>query len=135
MNRSQTTHYELVCTETGERFKPDEVRYLSPRAVGLQERGRALRGVLEVDYDYEVLQQRFNRVSLAETRTRGLRRYFPLLPLSSESYLSPLLIGDTPLYEGGRLGAYLGMSSLHLKDESRNPAGSLKDRASALVRK
>ncbi len=125
--------YKLKCADCGRRYEPDEVRYVCPDCSEKQESGRALRGVLEVDYDYKRLTESFNRDYLASCAQVGTRRYFPLLPLLDEKYLSPLLIGDTPLYGGNRLGAHLGMNSLFMKDESRNPAGSYKDRASVLV--
>ncbi len=79
-------------------------------------------------------------------------RYRPLLPLGSDvrgtsttSLGMPNedreLIGDspldsvgwTPLYHAKRLGAALGLDRLLIKDDGRNPTGSFKDRASALV--
>ena len=41
--------------------------------------------------------------------------------------------GWTPVYNLARLGEPLGIKQLWLKDESRNPTASFKDRASALV--
>ena len=125
--------YELVCVDTGRRYRPEEVSYLSPEGAKLQVAGRALRGVLEVAYDYSAIKRVFNREYLASCRLRGTHRYFPLLPIRYESSLSRLLVGDTPLCRGGRLGRHLGMTALYLKDEARNPAGSYKDRASILV--
>lgn len=40
--------------------------------------------------------------------------------------------GDTPYLEGKRIRQELGISGLWMKDESRNPTGSFKDRAIAL---
>ncbi len=125
--------FQLKCVDCDGRYDPEEILYVCPVCSGVQKPGRALRGVLEVDYDYDLLSRQFNREYLAGCTLRGTRRYFPLLPLSDEKYLSPLLIGGTPLSGGERLGAHLGMTSLYLKDESRNPAGSYKDRASVLV--
>lgn len=131
--RKMSQHYLLQSVEDGTRYGPDEVEYLCPKWADRQQPGRALRGVLEVIYDYEHLKSVFTREYLKHCNARGTRRYMPLLPLSDEKYLSPLLIGDTPLYEGGGLGRHLGMPSLYLKDDTRNPAGSYKDRASVLV--
>jgi threonine synthase len=88
---------------------------------------------LEVSYDFEYLGATFNTAHLDASVERGTRRYLALLPIESGGSLSTLLVGDTPLYPGGRLGKHLGMCGLHLKDESGNPAGSFKDRASILV--
>ena len=128
-----SSHYHLQSVSSGRCYGADEIEYLCPVAARKQRPGRALKGILEVVYDYDFLRTRFNRQYLEQTTKRGIQRYFPLLPLSDESYLSPLLIGDTPLYSGGRLGEHLGLRNLFLKDDTRNPAGSYKDRASALV--
>src|SRR3989475_3863576 len=47
--------------------------------------------------------------------------------------MPPLAIGGTPLYQVERLRKYLGMSDLWLKDDTRNPSASLKDRASIIA--
>src|SRR5260370_11293995 len=44
-----------------------------------------------------------------------------------------LAVGGTPLYPVKRLRAYLGMQDLWLKDDTRNPSASLKDRASVIA--
>jgi threonine synthase len=57
-------------------------------------------------------------------------RYLPLLPVTAENVVS-LGEGNTPLLAAPRLGARLGIPNLFLKDESRNPTGSFKDRLAA----
>ena len=61
---------------------------------------------------------------------RGMERFLPLLALPAEAKLPPVLVGDTPVCEAPRLATHLGLTRLRLKDEGRNPSGSLKDRAS-----
>src|SRR5260370_25574279 len=61
-------------------------------------------------------------------------RYRALVPASySQRNAPPLAIGGTPLYAVARLRAYLGMQDLWLKDDTRNPSASLKDRASVIA--
>jgi threonine synthase len=50
------------------------------------------------------------------------RKWFPSIP-----------VGNTPLWEPERLRERSGFAGLFLKDDSANPTGSLKDRASFLV--
>jgi threonine synthase len=50
------------------------------------------------------------------------RRWFPAIP-----------VGNTPLWEPARLRREMGFANLFLKDDTTNPTGSLKDRASYLV--
>lgn len=42
-------------------------------------------------------------------------------------------MGWTPLFKTESLGKQLGLKNLYLKDDSKNPTGSLKDRASAVA--
>jgi threonine synthase len=62
----------------------------------------------------------------------GMWRYRALLPVQGET-LYPLAIGNTPLVAPPRLRTHLDLPSLWLKDETRTPTGSNKDRATALV--
>jgi len=64
---------------------------------------------------------------------QGLWRYHRLLPLAPEAFRYPLQVGGTPLVPAAALGRELGLTHLHLKDETRGPSGSNKDRATALV--
>ncbi|GAA0331098.1 threonine synthase [Sphingomonas oligophenolica] len=58
----------------------------------------------------------------------SLWRYAPLLPVESR-FASRLQVGWTPLIDCGPCGS----AHLFLKDETRLPSGSLKDRASEMV--
>lgn len=62
-----------------------------------------------------------------------LWRYRSLLPLPDGPISYPLQIGGTPLHPVPGLRAMLGMPNLWVKDETRTPTGSNKDRATALV--
>ena len=60
----------------------------------------------------------------------GIRRFLPLLPISGDLALPLPPVGDSPLIEAPRLAWELQLDRLRLKDDGRNPSGSLKDRAS-----
>jgi len=60
-------------------------------------------------------------------------RYERLLALSADAPRPPLRVGGTPLIQAKRLGAALGAPNLYVKDDSLNPTGSLKDRASEVA--
>jgi len=66
------------------------------------------------------------------SRQRGMRRFSPMLPVEEDALVT-LGEGDTPLHHASRLSAYLGLDCLHIKDESRNPTQSYKDRLSAVA--
>lgn len=90
-------------------------------------------GTLDVAYDYERLANDIDRAALKDPSRLGMWRYLPLLPVHPDAAVPPLQVGDTPLYSNAGLAAKLGLSALWIKDEARQPTGSLKDRASALA--
>src|SRR5579863_3217759 len=116
----------LQCVLCGAIYNPAEVIYTCPACGPL--------GVLEVHYDYEQVARHISRAALEAERDITMWRYRALLPISySHKIMPPLAIGGTPLYAVERLRAILGMRDLWLKDDSRNPSASLKDRASIIA--
>jgi threonine synthase len=70
----------------------------------------------------------------ADTSTTcGMWRYRDLLPIADGPITYPLAIGNTPLVASHRLREATDVPYLWLKDETRTPTGSNKDRATALV--
>lgn len=67
------------------------------------------------------------------TSSPGMWRYERLLALSPDAPRPHLLVGATPLVPAGRLGEFLDLDHLYIKNDALNPTGSLKDRASAVV--
>lgn len=63
----------------------------------------------------------------------GMWRYLKLLPIAEREVLYPLPVGGTPLVASPGLRRETGLPQLYLKDETRGPTGSNKDRATALV--
>jgi len=114
----------LQCVLCGRRYDPDEAAYTCP-ACGDQ-------GILDVLYDYDVVQARLDRDLLARNPDPTMWRYAPLLPVEELQWASPLTVGGTPLYRAGGLAEELGLGCLYIKDDGRNPSASLKDRASAV---
>lgn len=116
----------LQCVLCGTTYNPADVEYTCPACGPL--------GVLEVHYDYARVAQHISRSQLAEQHDPTLWRYRALLPISySHKNIPPLAVGGTPLYTVERLRQHLGMSNLWLKDDTRNPSASLKDRASIIA--
>jgi threonine synthase len=104
--------YHLICTDCGRRYNPGQIDYVCPDCDAARAPGEPLRGVLRIEYEPP---------------------YADLLPIPALELLPPLPLGPTPLLEAPRLRDQLGLPSLHLKDDTRLPTGSLKDRASAMV--
>ena len=88
-------------------------------------------GRLDIEYDYEAIAAELTSASLRERKAKDIWRYEELLPVS-QSFAVRLGEGGTPLIHARRLGERLGIKNLYLKDETRNPTASFKDRAMAV---
>ena len=118
--------FTFVCGECGARYAEGAVRYVCPMCSTLQEPGGVTRGVLRVELD-EIPQ----RWPAARGHDPGALVVF--LPVASPVSLPPCRVGGTPLLPVPGLRRELAMPHLWVKDETRNPSGSTKDRASLLV--
>jgi len=112
----------LVCSKCGTKYEPSK----SPVMCRNRDLGR-----LDVVYDYDRVGERIDRRALAARNLRDIWRYEELLPVASQ-FAVRLGEGGTPLVRSGRLGDKLGMKHLFLKDDTRNPTASFKDRAMAV---
>jgi threonine synthase len=125
----------LRCTICGAEYAVDQVEYVCP--------DHGDDGILDVVYDYDLIAQRLSPDKLADQPTASIWRYLPLLPVNPDTVRelgdvllseNPLLsVGWTPLYRAPRLAAELGLKHLWIKDDSRQPTASFKDRASAIA--
>jgi threonine synthase len=88
-------------------------------------------GPLEVAYDLAVVAQTLTRDAIA-ARPPGIWRFLELLPVEQRPARG-LPVGSTPLTAAPRLGRELGIEHLLLKDDTRNPSLSFKDRAVAVA--
>jgi threonine synthase len=87
--------------------------------------------VLEAVYDLPGLRSTVDRDRLLNFHTQWDWRC--LLPIRNPENVVTLHEGGTPLIKNRRLGASLGLNELYVKDESRNPTGSFKDRGSSVT--
>lgn len=62
------------------------------------------------------------------TEVNSMWRYSMLLPVNSPSFVTSLGEGWSPLVLTRRFGTHIGLKMLRIKDESRNPTLSFKDR-------
>ena len=92
-------------------------------------------GNLDILLDYEGIQRDISPEKIFAGEEHSLWRYLPLLPVTDPGSLGTPLraAGGTPVFAPGRLADKLGLRYLWIKDESRNPTASFKDRASAVV--
>jgi threonine synthase len=92
-------------------------------------------GNLDVILDYETIKSKYHPEDITSRADTSLWKYAPLLPVPEvEGEGTPLhAAGWTPVFKMDRLAEKLGLGTVWLKDESRNPTASFKDRASAIV--
>jgi threonine synthase len=113
------------CSLCGREYRPDEVSYTCP----------ADGGNLDVVLDYARLSSQLTPQNFIEQGEASLWRYLPLLPVEAPGGEDTPLraAGWTPVFAPTRLANDMGLRHLWIKDESRNPTASFKDRASAVV--
>ena len=113
------------CSLCGKEYLPEQVTYTCPKDGGN----------LDVVLDYDVLRQKYQAEDLTCRDEASLWRYLPLLPVADPGGEGTPLrtAGWTPVFALPRLAEKIGLRHLWLKDESRNPTASFKDRASAVV--
>ncbi len=115
---------ELVCVNCEESYSPTGREMTCP-ACGLDE------GILEIRFDLDRVRAAWRAEPLT-SRSQNHWRYRELLPLDPSAIPQSWPVGWTPLLDLARLARELGVAQLLLKDESRNPTASLKDRASSV---
>src|SRR3972149_10930755 len=113
------------CSICGQEYSPQEVTYTCPREGGN----------LDILFDYQTLKNKFQPEDILSRRDFSLWRYLPLLPVGEPGgSATPLhAAGGTPVFSVPALAAKLNLERIWIKDESRNPTASFKDRASAVV--
>jgi threonine synthase len=115
----------LKCLICGKEYSPDQVDYVCP--------DHGDEGILDVQYDYDLIGRRISQGDLLHSTNYTIWRYKPLLPVRPDSPVPPLTVGWTPLYRADRLAGELGLQHLWVKDDGRQPTASFKDRASAIA--
>jgi threonine synthase len=88
-------------------------------------------GILDVEFDLARARRTLTPRALA-SRPASMWRYRELLPVPAAARLPPQEPGWTPITDAPRLAEWAGVRRLRVKDESRNPTASFKDRASAV---
>jgi threonine synthase len=79
-----------------------------------------------VSYDYEAIKAATSREKIA-SGPLSLWRYADLLPVDPQAAVN-LGTGYTPLVRADRLAAELGLGEVWVKNDTRNPTNSFKDR-------
>src|SRR5215470_10362110 len=88
-------------------------------------------GPLEVAYDYDAITASVSRDKIA-AGPLSLWRYADLLPVQCDPAVD-LNTGFTPLVRADRLAAELGLGGVWVKNDTRNPTNSFKDRVVSIA--
>ncbi len=115
----------LVCVVCDKSYPAADNKYVCP--------DHGSEGILDVRYDYSLVGTRISPDSLREESDPTMWRYRALMPVDPGASVPPLTVGGTPTYDAPRLASAVGVARLWVKDEGRQPTGSLKDRASAVA--
>jgi threonine synthase len=118
------SEFHLECIECGTAFPASRERLVCSLCASKQQTGGPVRGCLELRYDF--LPKSYPN----ELHAEAWKDWFPL---QMEPLRTGLLVGGTPLHSAPRLREHLGLNALFVKDDTRNPSASTKDRASWLV--
>lgn len=113
------------CSICGAEYTPEQAVYTCPRDGGN----------LDVVLDYARIARETAPWAITSATESSLWRYLSLLPVDDPGcHATPLrAAGWTPVFRPPALAQLAGLEQLWLKDESRNPTASFKDRASAVV--
>jgi threonine synthase len=114
------------CTLCGATYAPLDVQYTCARDGGN----------LDAVYDYARIAREGDAQRITQSADRSVWHYAPLLPYTLPGPHTPTPLssfGWSPLYRAPRLETSLGIRTIWLKDDSRLPSSSFKDRASSAV--
>lgn len=113
------------CSLCDKEYIPGDLTYTCP----------ADGGNLDIVLDLHRIHLELGPAGLPLGGEPSLWRYLPLLPVHDPAQNNTPLraAGGTPVFTPPRLAGELGLPKLWIKDESRNPSASFKDRSSAVV--
>jgi threonine synthase len=113
---------KIKCAYCGKEYSPEEKICMCTK----KDDGR-----LDIHYDYSAIAERLDKETLTK-RAPGVWKYKELLPVKNERNIVTLGEGATALLKANKLAGEIGLKKLYLKDETRNPTGSFKDRSMAV---
>ncbi len=73
------------------------------------------------------------KLPMKETDQPGIYRFRDFFAIEPDETVISIGEGNTPLYHLKRIGEKLGLSNLYMKDESKNPTMSQKDRMCSII--
>jgi len=111
------------CTQCGKEFGTDRLHYLCDDCSRNYAPGMPLLGVLEAVFDYEAIAKAWKDNPDPLLFSAVDSKFYPPIPVGNTAFFSPALL-QTRCPQ---------LRNLWIKNDSLNPSGSYKDRASQLV--
>jgi len=87
---------------------------------------------LDAVYDYKAIGKVFSADAISSLK-KDIWRYKPFFPFDNLGSVPPLDLNMSPLYRNKILEEETGAGRVYLKDDTRMPSASFKDRASSVV--
>lgn len=124
MRKTLFSHWQ--CSNCGHSYQRDEVRYLCPSCARKYKPGIPLTGVLEAFFDYEEIGSAARNLISSEA---GMQEFLDLFSAVEPEFFPVYPVGNSPFYHLETLSH----PNLWVKNDSLNPSGSFKDRASFML--
>ncbi len=90
-------------------------------------------GILDIEYDYHAMRQTIDKHYFNTNKDYSIWRYKPMMSVANKHNIDTLHVGWTPMHKADNIAKLIKLKTLYLKDDSLNPTGSLKDRASVVA--
>jgi len=115
---------KFKCIKCGSEYKIEPNIYNCPKC----------KGNLDIEYEYDAISRVLSKEVLRKRDDFSIFRYKEFFPakFDIEKY-NKLNIGWTPLYRSEILGEVIGYKNFYIKDDTKNPSASFKDRASIMA--
>jgi len=127
--------YKYICSDCESEFEATQIEsnfiYLCPNC-GLAEKNKPLKGVLEIEYDYNSISKTLTRDNFLKLESGKIWLYPQLWPVDFAKFNSRIF--EKLVLPTNNLTRYnIDGNNFAVLDETRNPTLSYKDRASILV--
>jgi len=116
-------NFNYKCIDCGAEYSSDKIIYLCPKCEKEQKPEEFQKGVLQTKLDTDYLKSLSRK---SEINHDDFSVY-------KTSHSNAYPVGNTPLISPESLRQKTGFKHLYFKNDSTNPSGSLKDRASKLI--
>jgi len=110
----------LECLKCGSEYPHNQALTLCPKC----------KGILDTKYDLGMISEELNLHKI-EGRPNHMWKWREFLPVKNSRFIVTANEGGTPLIRAEKLASRLSLKYLYVKDETRNPTGTFKDRGAS----